>query len=144
MQRESDKQGGARSDRLREETKDLAAGGEPVRVEDGGDRPEGPARQPVRGVSPIDVARRAELTRHLPPSEFPADRRRLLSRLRGKKAPRSVIEAVSELPDDREFRTIGEIVRAIGLRTGPATSPAGGARPGGSPPRAGSPESDTA
>lgn len=120
MQRESDKQGRARSDHLREETKDLVRGREPVRVEGGGpERPEGPARGPARGVSPVDVARRAELTRHLPPSEFPADRRRLLSHLRNKKAPQSVIEAVSGLPDDREFRSLGEIVRAIGLRTGP-------------------------
>lgn len=120
MQRESDKQGGARSDRLREETRDLVGDSGPVRVERGGaDRPEGPARRPARGVSPADVARRAELTRHLPPSEFPADRRRLLAHLRTKKAPQSVVEAISGLPEDQEFRTIGEIVRAIGLRTGP-------------------------
>lgn len=120
MQRESDKQGGARSDRLREETKGLVREREPVRVEGGGaGRPEGPARRSARGVSPADVARRAELTRHLPPSEFPADRRRLLAHLRRKKAPESVVEAVSRLPEGREFHTIGEIVRAIGLRTGP-------------------------
>lgn len=119
MQRESDKQGRARSDHLREETKDLVRGREPVRVDGGADRPEGPGRRPARGVSPADVARRAELTRHLPPSEFPADRRRLLAYLRRRKAPESVVEAVSGLPEGQEFHTVGEIVRAIGLRTGP-------------------------
>jgi hypothetical protein len=68
-------------------------------------------------MSPADVARRAELTRHLPPGEFPADRAALLTHLRARRAPNSVIEAVSRLPEGQEFHTLGEVVRAIGLRT---------------------------
>jgi hypothetical protein len=68
-------------------------------------------------MSPADVARRAELTRHLPPSEFPADRGRLLARLRTRRAPDSVVDAISGLPEGREFQSLGEVVRAIGVRT---------------------------
>lgn len=120
MQRESDKQGIARDDHLRKETEDLIGGSGATRTdEDRAGRGEAMARRSPRGVSPADVARRAELSRHLPPSEFPADRKRLLAHLRSRHAPDSVIDAVSGLPEGQEFRTIGEIVRAIGLRTGP-------------------------
>jgi hypothetical protein len=67
-------------------------------------------------MSPADVARRAELTRHLPPSEFPADRERLLAHARAHRAPDSVIDTVSRLPKGREFQTLGEIVRLAGQR----------------------------
>jgi hypothetical protein len=69
-------------------------------------------------MSPADVARRAELTRHLPPSEFPADRGSLLTHLRSRRTPDSVIDAVSRLPEGQEFQTLGEVVRAIGASAG--------------------------
>jgi hypothetical protein len=121
MHRESDKQGPVRDDYLRKETESLSRGETGQRGRTGEDRPGGgdaPAerpRTPSRGMSPADVARRAALTRHLPPSEFPADRARLLSHLRSRRAPESVIEAVSGLPEGKQFQTLGEVVRAIGL-----------------------------
>lgn len=122
MQRESDKQSRAHDEHLRKERNDLVGGGKAVRAGDSGAAPrEAPVRRPEppsRAMSPAEVARRAELTRHLPPSVFPADRRRLLAHLRNKKAPASVVEAVSGLPEGQEFRTIGEVVRAAGLRAG--------------------------
>jgi hypothetical protein len=120
MQRESDKQGPVRDDYLRKETENLSRSGVGGTGESrrggGGDAPERP-RTPPRGMSPADVARRATLTRHLPPSEFPADRARLLTHLRSRRAPESVIDAVSGLPEGKEFHTLGEVVRAIGLLT---------------------------
>jgi hypothetical protein len=83
----------------------------------GGARETGRSR-PAPGMSPVDVARRAELSHHLPPGEFPADRESLLAQLRRKNAPASVIETISKLPEGPQFRTIGEVIRAIGMRTG--------------------------
>jgi hypothetical protein len=117
MQRESDKQGTAEDEHLRKEAKNLIRGSGAAQAEHGGTGADPAARPPrsARGMSPAEVARRAELSRHLPPSEFPADRRRLLAHLRSKGAPDSVVETVSGLPEGKEFRTIGEIVREIGL-----------------------------
>jgi Protein of unknown function (DUF2795) len=119
MQRDSDKRGTAQDEHLWKETDDLIRGTGAARGEHGGTGADAPARPSgaARGMSPAEVARRAELSRHLPPSEFPADRRRLLAHLRSKGAPDSVIEAVSGLPEGREFRTVGEIIREIGLTT---------------------------
>jgi hypothetical protein len=117
MHRESDKQGPVRDDYLRKETDNLSRSGAGRTGEGrpgGGDAPP-ERRTPPRGMSPADVARRAALTRHLPPSEFPADRARLLTHLRSHRAPESVIDAVSGLPEGRQFQTLGEVVRAIGL-----------------------------
>jgi len=120
MQRESDKQGPVRDEYLHKETESLSRNGAGHTGESrpgGGDAsPERP-RTPPRGMSPADVARRAALTRHLPPSEFPADRAHLLTHLRSHRAPESVIDAVSGLPEGQEFHTLGEVVRAIGLLT---------------------------
>jgi hypothetical protein len=120
MQRESDKQGPVRDEYLRKETESLSRNGVGHTGESrpgGGDAsPERPRTAP-RGMSPADVACRAALTRHLPPSEFPADRARLLTHLRSHRAPESVIDAVSGLPEGQEFHTLGEVVRAIGLLT---------------------------
>ncbi|MEV5705205.1 DUF2795 domain-containing protein [Actinoallomurus sp. NPDC052274] len=117
MQRESDKQGTAQDEHLRKETNNLIRGSGTTRSEHGGTGGDATARpaRPARGMSPAEVARRAELSRHLPPSEFPADRRRLLAHLRSKGAPDSVVEAISGLPEGKEFHTIGDIVREIGL-----------------------------
>lgn len=119
MQRESDKQGTARDEHLRKESKNLIGASGSARVEhggpDGGDATASAPARAARGMSPAEVARRAELSRHLPPGEFPADRRRLLAHLRSKSAPASVIEAVAGLPEGKEFKTVGEIIREIGL-----------------------------
>jgi hypothetical protein len=116
MHRESEKHGPVRGDYPRPGTEDLSRSGAEERS--GSDRATAPERPrtPPPGMSPADVARRAELTRHLPPGEFPADRASLLTRLKTRHAPDSVIDAVSGLPEDREFHTLGEVVRAIGAR----------------------------
>lgn len=115
MHRESDKQGPVRD--LRKETESLSRSGVGRREsgQGGGDAPPERPRTPPRGMSPADVARRAALTRHLPPSEFPADRARLLTHLRSHRAPESVVDAVSGLPEGKQFHTLGEVVREIGL-----------------------------
>ncbi|MFL6056771.1 MAG: DUF2795 domain-containing protein [Actinoallomurus sp.] len=120
MQRESDKQGTAQDQHLQKEAKNLIRGSGGARAEHGGPDADTEARPspPARGMSPAEVARRAELSRHLPPSEFPADRRRLLAHLRSKGAPHSVVETISGLPEGKEFQTMGEIVREIGLTAG--------------------------
>ena len=118
MHRESDKQGPVRNDYLHKETESLSRSGVGRgESRQGGDTPPERPRTPPRGMSPADVARRAALTRNLPPSVFPADRARLLTHLRSHRAPESVIDAVSGLPEDKEFSTLGEVVRAIGLLT---------------------------
>jgi hypothetical protein len=118
MHRESDKQVRVRDEYLHKETESLSSGeaGRESRP-GGGDAPPERPRTPSRGMSPADVARRAALTRHLPPNVFPADRARLLAHLRSHRAPESVVEAVSGLPEGERFSTLGEVVRAIGLLT---------------------------
>lgn len=118
MHRESDKQGPVRDDYLHKETESLSRNGAGHAREGrpgGGDASPERHRTPPRGMSPADVARRAALTRNLPPTVFPADRARLLTHLRSHRAPDSVVDAVSGLPEGQEFHTLGEIVRAIGL-----------------------------
>jgi hypothetical protein len=118
MHRESDKQGPVRDDYLRKETESLSRSGvgRPGQSrQGGGDAPSESPRTPPRGMSPADVARRATLTRHLPPSVFPADRASLLTHVRSHRAPESVVNAVAGLPEGQEFHTLGEVVRAIGL-----------------------------
>ncbi|WP_329243328.1 DUF2795 domain-containing protein [Actinoallomurus sp. NBC_01490] len=118
MHRESDKQGPVRDDYLHKETESLSRNGAGRAREGrpgGGDASPERHRTPPRGMSPADVARRAALTRNLPPTVFPADRARLLTHLRSHRAPDSVVDAVSGLPEGQEFHTLAEIVRAIGL-----------------------------
>jgi Protein of unknown function (DUF2795) len=120
MHRESEKHGPVRDEHRRKETENLSRSGAGRTGEGrpgGGDVPTERPRTPPRGMSPADVARRAALTRHLPPSEFPADRARLLTHLRSHRAPELVIDAVSGLPEGQQFQTLGEVVRAIGLVT---------------------------
>ncbi len=107
MHRESEKHSPVRDESLR---KDAVRGGA-TRMEESAGR-EGPPEH-TRPMSPADVARRAELTKHLPPSEFPADRGSLLTHLRSRRTPDSVIDAVSRLPEGKEFHTLGEVVREI-------------------------------
>ncbi len=115
MHRDSEKHGPVRGDR--KDADGLSRGGA-TRTESG-DRTDPPEhRQAPRGMSPADVARRAELTRHLPPSEFPADRGSLLTHLRARRTPDSVIDAVSRLPEGQQFQTLGEVIRAIGANSG--------------------------
>jgi hypothetical protein len=120
MHRESEKQSPVRDEYLRKDTemsRSSAGRTETGRADETArERTAAPERMSPRGMSPADVARRAELTRHLPPSEFPADRARLLSRLQSRRVPDSVIDAVSGLPEGQEFQTLAEVVRAIGLR----------------------------
>jgi hypothetical protein len=69
------------------------------------------ARVPLPNHHPANIAR------SLPPHKLPASRDALLDFLQRTGAPDDVIDAISSLPADREFRTVGEIVRALGIPT---------------------------
>jgi hypothetical protein len=64
-----------------------------------------------------DVERRSDIARYLPVRAFPADRRVLLGFLKQTGAPDEVVDAIRRLPGDRQFATVGEVVRALGIAT---------------------------
>src|SRR4051794_38628857 len=103
MHRESEKQSPVRDEYLRKDTemsRNSAGRTETGRADETAhERTVARERRSPRGMSPAELARRAELTRHLPSGEFPADRARLLSRLQTRRVPDSVIDAVSGLPE---------------------------------------------
>jgi hypothetical protein len=85
---------------------------------------EGPLSEPAgyvpgapAGMTEADVEQRADIAIWLEPGKLPAARDALLEQLRETGAPDEVVAAVSRLPAGQQFRTIGEIVRAIGIPT---------------------------
>lgn len=79
--------------------------------------PEDQAAGTPAGMTRSDVNRRADIAVYLPPGKLPAGRDAILDYVRETGAPDDVVEAVSGLPADQEFRTIGEVVRAMGIHT---------------------------
>ncbi len=73
------------------------------------------------GMTAADAERRSDIARYLPPPAFPADRDRLLAYLGRESAPDDIGDAIRNLPPGRQFRTVGEVVRALGIPT--ETSP---------------------
>jgi Protein of unknown function (DUF2795) len=69
------------------------------------------------GMTEADVERRADIAIWLEPGKLPADRDAILDQLRETGAPDDVIAALAGLPRGQEFRTTGEIVRAVGIPT---------------------------
>jgi hypothetical protein len=63
------------------------------------------------------VAWRGELARALTPADFPADRKRLLARLARVEAPDEIVARVAALPAGHEFANLGDVARALGIRT---------------------------
>jgi hypothetical protein len=64
------------------------------------------------GITPADVAGRAELGRWLGPGVFPAQKDDLLARLRDVHAPDSLAELLGALPD-AEYGSVGDIWRTL-------------------------------
>ncbi len=59
------------------------------------------------GATPVEARR--ELSRHLRPSAFPADREALLAEAVGQNAPEAVVSALGRLPGGTTFRTVHEV-----------------------------------
>jgi uncharacterized protein DUF2795 len=66
------------------------------------------------GLTPEDVAGRAELAAYLGPSAFPGDRAHLIERAREQHAPDHVMEWLGRLPEDQQFRNVQEVWEALG------------------------------
>lgn len=76
------------------------------------------ANQTERGpakASPLNVALRSDLTRHLGDDAFPADRDGLLDRLRGSGATDRLIDRIGALPGDVRYKNVQEVAAALGL-----------------------------
>lgn len=129
MERGSSKHGPIHDDELKHEVEGLVRGEGRSRVEEWRD-PEPPGEdQPdvdaypegtlvggvPPGMRPEDVEARSELASYLGPHVYPANRDKLLDRLRDQHAPDRLIDAVSALPPDQEFRNVAEVAVALGL-----------------------------
>jgi hypothetical protein len=128
-QRGSSKHGPRLDEEMEEETETITRSGQPPRTEEWREtepfeeehldlelpEAETPAAPP--GMTRADVERRSDIARYLPPHKLPASRDTLLDFLQRTGAPDDVVDAISSLPTDREFRTVGEIVRALGIHT---------------------------
>lgn len=133
-QRANSKHGRWLDDALERETEDLIRSGRPSRTEEW--REPEPVEgylhlnvpldhQPgaPQGMTAADAERRSDIARYLPPRAFPADRDTLLGYLSRESAPDDISDAIGSLPAGRRFRTIGEVVRALGIPT--EASPSG-------------------
>lgn len=70
------------------------------------------------GLTPRDVHLRTELVHRLRGDDFPADRGRVLARLRADAAPDDVMDLAQRLPDDdRRYANVQELTAELGLRT---------------------------
>jgi hypothetical protein len=109
-------------DQLAHETESLTRGA-PIesRVEEGREQ-EGPGDEdrdtdartgPPGALGADEVEARRELSRHLRPSAFPADREGLLAEARDQNAPGPVLAALERLPDGIEYGTAHEIWAAL-------------------------------
>jgi hypothetical protein len=128
-QRANSKHGRRLDDALERETEDLTRSGRPSRTEEWREPEpvEGgylvlavpPDHQPgaPHGMTAADAERRSDIARYLPPRAFPADRDTLLGYVSRETAPDDIADAIGSLPAGRRFRTIGEVVRALGIPT---------------------------
>ncbi|MGP3982277.1 DUF2795 domain-containing protein [Streptomyces sp. KR80] len=125
MERGSNRLNVHRDDEMKHELQGLLRSGHPTRSEEwhdpepaADDDPEvaaGPV--PVRGAVGDAEALRFELARHLGRTPFPAKRRQLLQTLTERHAPDRLIEVVNQLPPDRTYGNVQEVVTALGRRT---------------------------
>ncbi|MET8177829.1 DUF2795 domain-containing protein [Streptomyces sp. NPDC005336] len=126
MQRGSDRLSVRRDDEMKHELQGLIRSGHPTRVEEwhdpepaADDDPEvmaGPV--PARGGGGEAEAFRFEFARHLGRTTFPAERDTIVRTLSERHAPDRLIDLAEELPGDRTFHTVQEVVSALGLQPG--------------------------
>lgn len=118
VDRDSSKHGPRLDDELARETESLGRGA-PIesRVEEWREK-EGPGEDerdvdartsPASRLGADEVEARRELSRHLRPTVFPADRDRLVTEAERNAAPAPVLEALRALPAGTEFRTAHEV-----------------------------------
>ena len=122
MRRETTKHGPRLDEALARETRSLEQGA-PIesRVEENREQ-EGPGdfepdvdarTAPPGALGADDVEARRELSRHLRPSVFPADRERLVAEAVGEHAPVPVVEALHGLRPGIEYATVHEVWSAL-------------------------------
>ncbi|WP_435840122.1 DUF2795 domain-containing protein [Streptomyces antimycoticus] len=70
---------------------------------------------PARGTTGEAEVVRFEFARRLGRTSFPADREELLHVLEERHTPDGLIALAEELPADRTFHTVQEVVSALGL-----------------------------
>jgi Protein of unknown function (DUF2795) len=128
-QRANSKHGRRLDDELERETVDLTRSGWPSRTQEWREPEpvEGdhlhlavpPDHQPgaPQGMTAADAERRSDIARYLPLRALPADRDTLLAHLGPGNVPDDIYDAIRRLPPGRQFRTIGEVVRALGIPT---------------------------
>ncbi len=127
MERGSSKHGSRLDEEMEQETETLTRSGQPARTEEWletepvdeshlalpeDQRPGSPA-----GISPAEVNERSDIARSIEPHKLPADRDALLRHLDETGAPDEVVDAIRRLPAGRQFASVGEIARALGIHT---------------------------
>jgi Protein of unknown function (DUF2795) len=128
-QRANSKHSRRLDDQLERETQDLTRSGWPSRTQEWREPEplEGdhlhlavpPDHQPGApyGMTAADAERRSDIARYLPLRALPADRETLLAYLGQENVPDDIYDAIRGLPPGRQFRTIGDVVRALGIPT---------------------------
>ena len=122
-----DKHGAVRDDVLKREASETESGGLVTFLEE---RMESESREQAEpadlaldngmsggapaGMTPTEVAARAELARSLQRSVFPADGRRLVESATETGAPDRIVQALSDLPRERVYRNLQEVWRGLG------------------------------
>ena len=69
------------------------------------------------GMTPDAIVARAELARWLDRADFPSSGPELVEAARDHRAPDSVADELSRLPDGEVYERIGDVVRALGYPT---------------------------
>lgn len=125
MRRDKTKHGPRLDDELKKEVESLTRGApvesrrDPDREQEGasdGERePSSRTAGPDR-LGPDESTARAELSRHLRASAFPADRDRLIAEAGRNDAPAAVVDALQRLPVGASFATVYEVWEALGGR----------------------------
>jgi hypothetical protein len=128
-QRGSFKHGARVDDELEEETETLTHTGQPAHTEEWRetepvdeehlDQELPPGEQPgtPAGITEAQVDRRSDIARWLEPHDFPAHRDTMLGYLQRTGAPDDVVDAISQLPARREFGSVADVMRALGIPT---------------------------
>ncbi|MGW3568198.1 DUF2795 domain-containing protein [Streptomyces sp. NPDC000941] len=125
MQRGSNRMSAHKDDELKHELQELMRSGRPTRVDEWHDPEPGADDDPAVATGPVppiggigeSEALRFELARHVGRTPFPAKRGALLHALHAAHAPDRLTELVAQLPEDRTYRTVQEVVSGLGLRT---------------------------